>query len=115
MTFLEREMLTLLFKSAFKSPFKLLALCLVLYIATTSFFVAGIVMLAVAHWAKTEFDKRRRAAQAPEVAERPAGSDAAQQLHRAAKVPAANDATESTPKRQYAKSAVVIPIKTGTK
>ncbi|MCA8205234.1 hypothetical protein LGM71_29780 [Burkholderia sp. AU33545] len=108
-------MLTLLFKGAFRSPFKLLALCLVVYVATTSFFVAGIVMLAVAHWAKAEFDKRCRAAQTPETAERPAASDAAQQLHRAAKVPAANDAAESTPKRQYAKSAVVIPIKTGTK
>jgi uncharacterized membrane protein len=135
--FLERKMLTVLFKDAIKSPGKLLALCLVLYLATVSFFVAGFLALLAARWIQKSMQQKAKAIEAAEAeaeaarieAEKlAAAARASQAATRAAKATvaaapvasvaasAANDpnATPSTAAPQYAKSAVVIPFRTGT-
>jgi Zn-dependent protease with chaperone function len=135
--FLERKMLKILFKDAIKSPGKLLALCLVLYLATVSFFVAGFLVLLAARWIQKSMQQKARAIEAAE-AEAEAARIEAEKLAAAARAsqaaaaaaketvvvapvasatgPAANDpnATRSTAVPQYARSAVVIPFRTGT-
>jgi hypothetical protein len=131
--FLERKMLKVLFKDAIRSPGKLLALCLVVYLAAASFFVAGFLLLVAARWIQKSMQQKAKAIAAAE-AEAEAARIEAEKLAAAARVaqtaksavadtpvasaagPAANDpsASRSTAVPQYAKSAVVIPFKAGT-
>jgi flagellar biosynthesis component FlhA len=121
MILLERKMLKLLFKDAIKTPGKLLALCLVVYLATISFFVLGFVLLLAARWLQKHMQQKAKALEAAEAEAAKAKvtrTETAQPVVAAAlKVAAAandNVAVAPAPKRQYAKSAVVIPFKTGT-
>ena len=126
-------MLKVLFKDAIKTPGKLLALCFVVYLGTISFVVAMFVMLLAARWVYVTMMKKAKAIEAAE-AEAEAEAEAArietEKLAAAAKAAdaakartaavaqataAANDgAAVPAPKKQYAKSAVVLPFKTGT-
>lgn len=117
-------MLKLLFKDAIKSPGKLLALCMVVYLATMSFFVAGFVFLLAARWLQKTMQKKAKALEAAEAEAAKAEALKAQAAQpvaaatvTATATAAANDtvAAPPAPKRQYAKSAVVIPFKTGTR
>jgi hypothetical protein len=95
---------------AAQSPFKLLAVCFSLWLATHSFF-AGLFMFAVVVFSikklvkarlstENQTDDRKAAAPAVPIAPVKVAEEAAQPV---------------TPiKRQYAKSAVVVPLKTGT-
>ncbi|MFL9876498.1 hypothetical protein [Paraburkholderia megapolitana] len=120
-------MLKLLFKDVLTSPARLLAVCLVVYLATLSFFVAGFLGLLALRWIHKSFKQMEKAADLAEAEK--AGAKHSQP---AATVPASAgvDATRTAatvidltsaspepaaPKRQYAKSAVVIPLKTGTR
>lgn len=113
-------MLNLLIKDVIKSPGKLLALCLVVYLASMSFFVCLFLGALGARWL-------HKKAKALEAVEREAARELADKAREhaqpeaqkgaASKAPApAASAVETPPKRQYAKSAVVIPLKkTGTR
>lgn len=96
-----------LVESAIKSPFKLLAVCFALWFASHSFFAALFVGFA----AIAMFKKSLKAVLQGE----PEGQEA-----KPPAAPATDKVTETvaqpvTPiKRQYAKSAVVVPLKTGT-
>lgn len=120
-------MLKLLLKDVLTSPAKLLACCLVIYLATMSFFVAGFLGLLAIRWIQKTVRQMEKAAEHAE-----AEKARAKQTQTAAPVPASAsmDATRTAatvtdltpasseptaPKRQYAKSAVVIPLKTGTR
>jgi uncharacterized protein YdaU (DUF1376 family) len=126
-------MLKLLLKDAIKSPGKLLALCIVMYLASLSFFVAGFLVLLAARWIHKTMKQKVKAIETAEAeAEAEAARIEAEKLAAAAKAAqatkatvaaanvasatgAANDNTAepmSTPR--YAKSAVVLPFKTGT-
>jgi hypothetical protein len=119
-------MLKVLFKDAIKSPGKLLALCFVVYFATISLAVAGFLILLAARWVMVEMKKKAKAIEAAEAeaeaarveAEKLAASQrmAAQAKAQAVPVaPASNDSvSKPAPMKQYAKSAVVIPFRTGT-
>jgi hypothetical protein len=116
-------MLKLLLKDLLKSPGKLLALCLVLYLATISFFVGLFLVALVVHSLKKAIVTKAKALEAAEAeaareladkAREQALAEAAQKS--AAPTAAAAQPVQSAPQRQYAKSAVVIPLKrTGTK
>jgi hypothetical protein len=122
-------MLKVLFKDAIKTPGKLLALCFVVYLATISFVVDMFVMLLAARWVYVTMMKKAKAIEAAE-AEAEAARIETEKLAAAAKAAdaakartaavaqataAANDgAAVPAPKKQYAKSAVVLPFKTGT-
>ena len=122
-------MLKVLFKDAIKTPGKLLALCFVVYLGTISFVVAMFVMLLAARWVYVTMMKKAKAIEAAE-AEAEAARIETEKLAAAAKAAdaakartaavaqataAANDgAAVPAPKKQYAKSAVVLPFKTGT-
>ncbi|RQM59657.1 MULTISPECIES: hypothetical protein [Burkholderia] len=107
-------MLKLLCKNAIRSPFKVLALCMVVYIASMSLFVVGLLVLIAGNWLRGEIAKQRTAMQEAEAAERAEAADAARLVKQRA---AANDdvAEPTTPSRQYAKSAVVRPLETGSR
>jgi hypothetical protein len=95
---------------AVKSPAKLVAVCFALWFAAHSFFAAIFVFLVCAAWVKKSISAALKSdANANEVKEAPAASPAAP-------VSTAEIQTQpATPiKRQYAKSAVVVPFKTGT-
>ncbi|KKI39309.1 hypothetical protein VI03_08715 [Burkholderia vietnamiensis] len=104
-------MLKSMFIGAFKSPGKFLALCLALYIATQSIVVAVfVVVAAISHFkgaAKKEPRSHERdSTEGHEV------DTAQQQPKRGQAAPARSDVhVAPTPQRQYAKSAVVIPMK----
>ena len=113
-------MLNLLIKDVLKSLGKLLALCLVVYLASMSFFVCLFLGALGARWLYKK-------GKALEAAEREAARELADQAREQAQPeaqksvatasPAAADvAADAAPKRQYAKSVVVIPLKkTGTR
>ena len=107
-------MLTLLIKDVFKSPGKLVAVCFVLYLASMSFFVGLFLALAVGGKFVQTLKRKARALEAAEAeAERVAAVEAQKQATAAAA--AAAQPEPAAPTRQYAKSAVVIPMKrTGT-
>ncbi|MBN3785693.1 hypothetical protein [Burkholderia sp. Ac-20353] len=112
-------MLKFLFQNAIKSPFKLFAICMVVYLATMSFFVAGLLALLAGSWLRTEIAKQRKAMEEAQAAERAEAAEAAKlatQRVAQATAAAANDDVANTtpPKRRYAKSAVVRPLKTGS-
>ncbi|TDA45578.1 hypothetical protein [Burkholderia pyrrocinia] len=104
-------MLKSLFSGAFKSPVKFLALCLAVYIAAHSIIVA-LSMLGAAYnhfknGAKnTSRQSERDSADRHDADESPrhANRSPVAAVHPNVQAPAA-------PQRQYAKSAVVIPIK----
>ncbi|MCP3718504.1 MULTISPECIES: hypothetical protein [unclassified Paraburkholderia] len=112
-------MLNLLIKDVLKSPGKVLALCLIVYLAATSFFVSLFLVGLGVRWLQKK-------AKALEATEREAAREAADKAREqaqpevqkaAAAVAPASTATpvQTAPARQYAKSAVVIPLKkTGT-
>ncbi|MBU6486220.1 MAG: hypothetical protein KGQ57_00155 [Burkholderiales bacterium] len=111
-------MLNLLFKDLIKAPGKLLAVCVILYLATMSFLIAFFLVALAARWVQTEMKKKAKAAEAAaaEAARAEAAKPAAvaPNVVPVAAVPAAAPAAPM-PQRQYAKSAVVIPFKTGTR
>ena len=112
-------MLNLLIKDVLKSPGKVLALCLIVYLASMSFFVCLFLGALGARWL-------HKKAKALEAAEREAAREAADKAREKAQPEAQKDApvvppastvatVQTAPTRQYAKSAVVIPLKrTGT-
>jgi hypothetical protein len=113
--FLERKMLKLLLKDAIRSPFKLLAICMVAYLAATSFFVGIFVaVLAVRFFIQTMKKKAKELEAADAEAAR---AEAAKPVVPASPAKAATpeEAVAPAPVRQYAKSAVVIPFRTGTR
>ncbi|MGF6439542.1 hypothetical protein [Paraburkholderia youngii] len=122
-------MLKVLFNGALKTPGKLLALCLVVYLATISFAVALIVGLVAANGLYKAMMKKATAIEAAEAdaeaarieteklaaAARAADAAKARTATVAHATAAANDpAAQPAPMKQYAKSAVVVPFKTGT-
>ncbi|MGF6851157.1 hypothetical protein [Paraburkholderia sp. CI3] len=122
-------MLKVLFKDGFKTPGKLLALCLVVYLATISIVVAGFLILLAVSWVKFEMKKKAKAIEADEAdaeaarieTEKLAAAARAADAAKARTAPvahataAANDpAVKPAPIKQYAKSAVIVPFKTGT-
>ncbi|MFM0756061.1 hypothetical protein [Paraburkholderia strydomiana] len=124
--FLERKMLMVFFKDAIKSPAKVLALCFIAYFATISFVVFGLLVLLAIHWVVKEMKKKGKAILAAEadaeaariekekLAAR-AGAEAKAEV-KAAVTPAANDSSaQPAATKQYAKSAVVLPFKTGAR
>jgi hypothetical protein len=109
--FLERKMLKLLFIKAFKSPIALLAVCCVVYLAAHSFFVGVFVAVAVFAWIKRSVLSKKKDEDASNDSK--AVVPAAVPLQ--PKAVAETHAPLVTPiRRQYAKSAVAIPIKKGT-
>ncbi|MDQ7980359.1 hypothetical protein QYH69_24275 [Paraburkholderia sp. SARCC-3016] len=108
-------MLKLLLRNATTSPGKVLAVCLVLYLASMSFFVGIFVaVLAVRFFIQTMKKKAKELEAADAEAAR---SEAARPVVPAAPVAAAmpEESVSPAPVRQYAKSAVVIPFRTGTR
>ena len=120
-------MLKLLLKDVLTSPARLLAVCLVVYLASMSLFVAGFLLLLIGRWIHKSIKQLEKAADAAEAEK--AGAKHSQTAA-TAPVSAGVDATRTAatvidlnsassepaaPKRQYAKSAVVIPLKTGTR
>jgi flagellar biosynthesis component FlhA len=126
--FLERKMLMMFFKDAIKSPAKTLALCFIAYFATISFVVFGLLVLLAIHWVVKEMKKKGKAILAAEADAEAARVESEKLAARAAAeakpeaqpagttTAAANDSNaKPAPTRQYAKSAVVLPFKTGTR
>jgi|GEM_PF-1685432 len=118
-------MLTVMFKDAIKSPAKVLALCFIAYFATISFVVSGFLVVLAIHWVVREMKKKGKAVLAAEADAEAARIETEKLAARAtaeakaevapAATAAANDSNaKPAPMKQYAKSAVVIPFKTGT-
>ncbi|MGF6735591.1 hypothetical protein OKW50_007764 [Paraburkholderia youngii] len=114
------------FKDSIKSPGKVLALCFIAYFATISFVVSGFLVLLAAHWVVKEMKKKGKALLQAEADAEAARIETEKLAARAAgetKVPVASAATAAandsnlkpTPMKQYAKSAVVVPFKNGTR
>jgi hypothetical protein len=117
-------MLTVLFQDAIKSPRKVLALCFIAYFATISFVVSTFLVLLAAHWVVKEMKKKSKAILAAEaeaarietekLAAR-AAADAKVEVASAASAAANDSNVKPATMKQYAKSAVVLPFKTGTR
>ena len=111
-------MLKFLLANALRSPGRLLALCVVIYIASQSFFVALFVVGLVIAAIRSEIKKKLKAA---EVQEAEAKQAEAEQLRsdiataQPAKTEVPAEPVKPAPVREYAKSAVVIPFRTGTR
>ncbi|AOJ10093.1 hypothetical protein [Burkholderia mayonis] len=104
-------MLKSLFSGAFKSPFKLLAVCLVLYVATTSILVSLFLVIAAFHYVKNNAKKAPRSSERDTTDSRDV-EETAQHANRDQGATAHSSAKAAqAPQRQYAKSAVVIPMK----
>jgi cytoskeletal protein RodZ len=117
-------MLELFVKDVLKSPGKLVALCFVVYLAATSFFVGVFLAAAAVYWLRKQLMLKAKALQAAEAEiERQRVDQAREEAVKkaaaanTAQAPSApTPAPQATPIRQYAKSAVVIPMKkTGTR
>ncbi|MFC0403148.1 hypothetical protein [Paraburkholderia rhizosphaerae] len=107
-------MLKLLLKDAIKSPFRLLALCMAVYLAATSFFV-GLFVAVLAVRFVVKFMKEKAKAIATEAADAARAEAAIPVMPVSPAVTATPEAAvEPTPAPQYAKSAVIIPFRTGT-
>lgn len=115
-------MLKLFVADVMKSPGKLLALCFVVYLAAMSFFVGLFLFLVAIHWVRKQIMLKAKAFEAAEAeAARERANEVREQALKATAKPAEQVAPASvavaqvTPVRQYARSAVVTPIKkTGT-
>lgn len=88
---------------AIKSPGWLFAVCFALWFAAHSFFAFLFVSAAVATWIKRSIKPSKEEA-----------TEEAKAAKAAVSAPAPADEKVTPIKRQYAKSAVVIPLKTGT-
>jgi hypothetical protein len=118
-------MLMVFFKDAIKSPGKVLALCFIAYFATISFVVAAFLVVLATHWVLNEMKKKGKAILAAEADAEAARIETEKLATRAAEAKAeaaspapaaANDSNaKPAPMKQYAKSAVVLPFKTGTR
>lgn len=111
-------MLKLLLANALRSPGRLLALCVVIYIASISFFVGLFVVVLVIAAVRSEIKKKLKAAEAQATETKQAEaeqlrSDFAKAQSEKTEVPA--EPGKPAPVREYAKSAVVIPFRTGTR
>lgn len=106
-------MLMSLSKQVLRSPVKLFLLCLVLFMAAQSFFVALVLGLLVVGYVKVLIRQQAKdamaKAKAKAKAEEPVAATPAQQA------PAATRTVEPQSQREYAKSAVVIPFRSGTR
>ena len=95
---------------AVKSPFALLAVCFALWFAAHSFFAGVFVFFVAVYWIR----KSIRSA----LKSDPSNSEAKPQAAPATTAPiTAAEPVQQTAvpiKRQYVKSAVVVPLKTGT-
>jgi hypothetical protein len=116
-------MLELFVKDVLKSPGKLVALCFVIFLASMSFFVGVFLVVATGYWLRKQLMLKAKALQAAEAeADRVRAEQARDEALKnasaanTAQAPSApTAAAQATPIRQYAKSAVVIPMKkTGT-
>ncbi|TCK33427.1 hypothetical protein B0G84_7647 [Paraburkholderia sp. BL8N3] len=119
-------MLKVLLKDAIKSPATVLALCFIVYFATISFVVSGFLFVLAAHWVVKEIKKKEKgilAAEADAEAARieteklvaRAAAEAKAQVAPAATAASNDNNAKPAPMKQYAKSAVVLPFKTGTR
>ncbi|WP_175772993.1 hypothetical protein [Paraburkholderia phenazinium] len=118
-------MLELLFKNAIKHPGKLLALCFVAYLATMSFVVFGLLLLLAVGWirqkvraaAKAQAEAQAEARRAEAARVKAVNPDPVAKVETVNVAPATNDAAiaPAAPPRQYARSAVVIPFRSGTR
>ena len=94
---------------ATRSPASFLAVCFALWLAAHSFFAAMFVSFVALMWAKKAIRDASKAED--EAGDAKAATVAATAQPKAEPTPAAS----VTPiKRQYAKSAVIVPFKTGT-
>jgi len=119
-------MLKVLLKNAIKSPSprKVLALCFIVYFASISFVVASFLLLLAGSWLVAAMKKKARTIIAAEAEAEAASLEVAKPAAPAADArtqaapvtsAAANDSNaQPAPMKQYAKSAVVLPFKTGT-
>ncbi|ABX19239.1 hypothetical protein KTE49_13860 [Burkholderia multivorans] len=104
-------MLQSLIGGAFKSPGKFLALCFAVYLAAHSILVSVFLAIAGFHYFKNAAKTARRDAER-DAAIRHDRDENPQHANRAQATAARSDVKASTtPQRQYAKSAVVIPLK----
>ena len=105
-------MLKSLFSGAFKSPVKFLALCLAVYIAAHSIFVALLMVAAAVNYFKSSAKKEPRSSDRDSADRQEPANEASQPAARS-QVGSARPDVQPTPvpQRQYAKSAVVIPMK----
>lgn len=102
-------MLKLLVSKATQSPLSFLAICFGLWFAAHSFFGALLVGFIALERIKKSIRKAKRDEPETSDAKSPATAAASQQTG------GESQAASVTPiKRQYAKSAVVVPLKTGT-
>ena len=115
-------MLKLLFKDAIKTPWKLLALCFVVYLASMSLIVFIFLGILGYAWVRKAIQQKTKALAAAE--EEAARAESAPPVVpvapaiapvAASNTTATTEAPQPTPKRQYAKSAVVIQFRTGTR
>jgi len=104
-------MIKLLVTKAFSSPFALLAVCFALYLAAHSFFVGIFVAVVAFAWIKKSVLTKQTSEDAPKEAKAGVVAEVSMQP-KAAVEPQTPTATPI--RRQYAKSAVVMPLKTGT-
>ncbi|WP_175958049.1 hypothetical protein [Burkholderia sp. BCC0405] len=105
-------MLKSLFTGAFKSPVKFLALCLAVYIAAHSIFVALLMVGAAFNHFKGSAKKEPRSSDRDHAERQDVAAEALQGTARGQARSARSDMQATTvPQRQYAKSAVVIPMK----
>lgn len=118
-------MLELLIKNAIRHPGKLLALCFVAYLATMSFVVSGLLFLLVVGWipqkvkaaAKAQAEAHAEARRAEAANAKVVVPEPVAKVQTVNVAPATNDAAAAplAPHRQYARSAVVIPFRSGTR
>jgi hypothetical protein len=96
-------------KSIIKSPIQLAAVCYMVYLASSSFFVMVLLLIGGAAYAKKILRDAVRGTK--DDVKEPAAHESEDELQASAVVP-----VEPTPiRKKYAKSAVVIDIKTGTR
>ncbi|WP_042303612.1 hypothetical protein [Paraburkholderia kururiensis] len=112
------DLLNPFFRDVLKSPGKLLLLCLVVYLASTSFVVGLFLATAVGAKLVQTLKRKAKALEAAEAEAERARAEAERVAAEKALKQAADTDTQpaaAAPTRQYARSAVVIPLKrTGT-
>lgn len=111
------DLLNPYFKDVLTSPAKLLALCLVVFLASTSFVVSLFLAMAVCGKLAQTLKRKAKALEAAEAEAERARAEAERVVALDALKQAAAVAQPAppAPARQYARSAVVIPLKrTGT-
>jgi hypothetical protein len=102
-------------KQVLRSPVKLFLLCLVLYLASRSFFVAGALMLMAIGYVRGLIRQQAKETMARAKAESDAEASRSVATPPAKQAPIATGSSGPQPQREYAKSAVILPFKTGTR